>query len=51
MIDEAFSAGALSAGYWWWLIPPGVMIVLVVLAFTMCGYALDEVINPKLRSR
>jgi peptide/nickel transport system permease protein len=51
MIDEAFNAGALSAGYWWWLIPPGVMIVLVVLAFTMCGYALDEVINPKLRER
>ena len=51
IIDEAFNAGALSAGYWWWLIPPGVMIVLVVLAFTMCGYALDEVINPKLRSR
>ena len=51
IIDEAFSAGALTAGYWWWLIPPGVMIVLVVLAFTMCGYALDEVLNPKLRSR
>jgi peptide/nickel transport system permease protein len=51
IINEAFSDGALSAGYWWWLIPPGVMIVLVVLAFTMCGYALDEVINPKLRER
>lgn len=51
IINEAFTAGALTAGYWWWLIPPGVMIVLVVLAFTMCGYALDEIINPKLRAR
>jgi peptide/nickel transport system permease protein len=51
IINEAFTAGALTAGYWWWLIPPGVMIVLVVLAFTMCGYALDEIINPKLRQR
>jgi ABC-type dipeptide/oligopeptide/nickel transport system permease subunit len=25
--------------------------VLVVLAFTMIGFALDEVINPKLRDR
>jgi peptide/nickel transport system permease protein len=51
IIEEAFNSGALSAGYWWWIIPPGVMIVLVVLAFTMCGYALDEVINPRLRQR
>jgi peptide/nickel transport system permease protein len=51
IINEAFQAGALSAGYWWWIIPPGVMIVLVVLAFTMCGYALDEIINPRLRER
>jgi peptide/nickel transport system permease protein len=51
IINDAFTAGALSAGYWWWIIPPGVMIVLVVLAFTMCGYALDEVLNPRLRQR
>jgi peptide/nickel transport system permease protein len=51
IINDAFDSGALSAGYWWWIIPPGVMIVLVVLAFTMCGYALDEVLNPRLRQR
>ena len=42
---------ALSAGLWWWLIPPGVCICLVTLAFTMCGYALDEVLNPRIRER
>lgn len=51
IIDQSFQEGALSAGYWWWLIPPGIMIVLVTLAFTMCGYALDEVLNPRLRER
>jgi peptide/nickel transport system permease protein len=51
IIDQSFQEGALSAGYWWWLIPPGIMIVLVTLAFTMCGYALDEVLNPRLRKR
>jgi peptide/nickel transport system permease protein len=50
-IHASFEEGALTAGYWWWVIPPGVMIVLVVLAFTMCGYALDEVLNPRLRQR
>jgi peptide/nickel transport system permease protein len=51
IIEEAFNEGALTAGYWWWLIPPGVCIVLVTLSFTMCGYALDEILNPKLRER
>lgn len=51
IIEESFSAGALSAGWWWWLVPPGIAIVLVTLAFTMCGYALDEVLNPRLRER
>jgi peptide/nickel transport system permease protein len=51
IIQQAFSAGALTAGWWWWLIPPGVAIVIVTLSFTMCGYALDEILNPKLRAR
>jgi peptide/nickel transport system permease protein len=51
IIFDAFDAGALSAGLWWWLIPPGVCICLVTLGFTMCGYALDEVLNPKIRER
>jgi peptide/nickel transport system permease protein len=51
VLDAAFSAGAATAGNWWWLVPPGVAIVLVVLGFTMCGYALDEILNPRLRRR
>jgi peptide/nickel transport system permease protein len=51
ILEFAFSAGAASSGDWWWLGPPGVCIVLVVLAFTMCGFALDEILNPKLRQR
>jgi peptide/nickel transport system permease protein len=51
IIDDSFSAGALTAGWWWWLIPPGLAIMTVTLAFTMVGFALDEVLSPKLRSR
>jgi peptide/nickel transport system permease protein len=50
-IEASFSAGAASAGWWWWLIPPGICIVLVTLAFTMVGYALDEILSPRLRQR
>jgi peptide/nickel transport system permease protein len=51
IIGESFDAGALTIGAWWWIMPPGLCVVAVVLAFTMCGYALDEVINPRLRDR
>jgi peptide/nickel transport system permease protein len=51
ILEAAFNAGASTAGNWWWLVPPGLAIVLVVLAFTMCGYALDEILNPRLRRR
>jgi peptide/nickel transport system permease protein len=51
ILEFAYNGGAAFSGNWWWLIPPGICIVLVVLAFTMCGYALDEILNPKLRER
>jgi peptide/nickel transport system permease protein len=31
--------------------PPGVCVLLLVLAFTLMGFALDEIVNPKLRQR
>ncbi len=51
MLHFAFSMGAVSFGAWWWLLPPGICVVLIVLSFTFIGYALDEVLNPKLRRR
>jgi peptide/nickel transport system permease protein len=51
VLEFAFNAGAAGSGQWWWLLPPGLAIVFVVLAFTMCGFALDEIVNPKLRRR
>jgi len=36
---------------WWWVVPPGLSIALVSLSFILIGYALDEILNPKLRQR
>jgi peptide/nickel transport system permease protein len=36
---------------WWWVIPPGLCIAAIAVAFVMFGYALDEVLNPRLRQR
>jgi peptide/nickel transport system permease protein len=35
----------------WWVVPPGICIMLISLSFILLGYALDEVLNPKLRQR
>jgi peptide/nickel transport system permease protein len=51
MIDEAFHAGALTLHAWWWLMAPSLSIVLVVLGFTMLGFAMDEILNPRIRER
>lgn len=48
MLQDAREAGAVSAGDWWYLAPPGLAIALVALAFTLCGRAIEAVLNPKL---
>ena len=51
MLEKAFAAGASTTGAWWWIFFPGAGITMTVLGFAMCGYALDEILNPKLRKR
>jgi peptide/nickel transport system permease protein len=51
MLSEAEEGGAPGLGAWWWFTPPGTCIVLVVLAFTLVGGALDDVLNPRRRVR
>ncbi|WP_155060790.1 ABC transporter permease [Streptomyces blattellae] len=48
MLQEAREAGAVSSGDWWYLVPPGIAIAVVALAFTLCGRAVESVLNPRL---
>lgn len=51
MIEDADRNNAIERGLVWWIVSPGLAIVIVVLAFTLLGYALDEIFNPRLRKR
>jgi peptide/nickel transport system permease protein len=51
VLENAFEAGAPTLGAWWWIGAPGLCIVVVVLAFTLCGNAIEEIVNPRLRQR
>jgi peptide/nickel transport system permease protein len=48
MLDHAFGSGAITLGAWWYLIPPGLCVVIVVLAFTLVGRALEAIVDPHL---
>lgn len=49
MLNAAFGTGAMSLGAWWALLPPGICVVALVLAFTMAGQALEDIVNPRLK--
>jgi peptide/nickel transport system permease protein len=51
ILEEAYKAGAILSGQYAFIIMPGLCIVFVVLGFAFVGYAMDEVLNPKLRRR
>lgn len=50
-LHYAFSVGSLFSNFYWYLLPPGICITLVILSFTFIGYALDQIVNPRIRRR
>ncbi|MCY7299714.1 MAG: ABC transporter permease subunit, partial [Ilumatobacteraceae bacterium] len=51
MLNAAKDNSAISGGRWWAYMPPGLGIVFVVLAVTLFGRALEEILDPRLRER
>lgn len=51
ILEDAWNVHAELNGPYLFTIMPGLCIVFVVLGFTFVGYAMDEVLNPKLRER
>ncbi len=51
ILHEADAGAALITGAWAWIVMPGLALVFVVLGFSLLGFALDEILNPRLRER
>jgi peptide/nickel transport system permease protein len=51
ILNSAQATGAPGLGAWWYIVPPALCVVLVVLAFTLVGNALDDILNPKTGTR
>ena len=51
MLNYALTWNALQLGMWWWFVPPGLAITVLVGALYIMNVGLDEVFNPRLRTR
>jgi len=54
LYDFNISSIAVSQGlteYWFWIFPACIAIALLATAFILVGYALDDILNPRLRER
>lgn len=51
ILHDAMISGAVLQGLWWWVVPPGILIALLGMTFAFIGYAMDTILNPKLRTR
>lgn len=51
VINDARENGALYQGWYYWVLEPSAMLVFTGLAFSMLGFALDRIFNPRLRGQ
>jgi peptide/nickel transport system permease protein len=49
MLYYAQNGLALRLGAWWWFVPPGLMLAVFGAALALINFAIDGIINPKLR--
>jgi peptide/nickel transport system permease protein len=49
VINDANSNGALYQGQYYWVLEPAILLMLTGLAFSLMGFALDRIFNPRLR--
>ena len=50
VLDSAFVNGALIKGYYYWFLEPAVLLMLLGIGFSLIGYSLDRIFNPRLRT-
>ncbi|MCM2577149.1 ABC transporter permease [Streptomyces meridianus] len=49
MLNQASMGGAMTTGQWAWLVAPGIVLALLITAFTLINFGVDALSNPHLR--
>lgn len=50
VIYDAYQQGALYKGYYYWVIEPAILLMVIGVGFSLIGYSLDRIFNPRLRT-
>jgi len=51
VLNDAYGAGALYVGHYYWIILPSILLMMIGFGFSLVGYSLDRIFNPKLRTQ
>jgi len=49
VIEDAFQNGALYKGYYYWVLEPSFLLILTAISFSLLGFVIDRIVNPKLK--
>ena len=49
LIQNSFQGNAVLSDAWWAILPPGLAVAVVVLACTLVGQAIEDLLNPRLK--
>ena len=50
VMNDAYTQGALYKGLYYWIIEPAALLMLMGIGFSLVGFALDRIFNPRLRT-
>ncbi|WP_307483063.1 ABC transporter permease [Microbacterium trichothecenolyticum] len=50
IMQHAFQRNAISTGAWWAIVPAGVAVAVLITGCYLMGNALEDALNPRLRS-
>jgi peptide/nickel transport system permease protein len=50
VLDSAFANSALLKGYYYWFLEPAILLMSLGIGFSLIGYSLDRIFNPRLRT-
>jgi peptide/nickel transport system permease protein len=49
VINDALGDGALYQGRYYWVVEPTILLMITGFGFALLGFALDRILNPRLR--
>jgi len=50
VIYDGYNEGALYKGLYYWMVEPALLLMLLGIGFSLIGYSLDRIFNPRLRT-